>query len=359
MASPPSTPPAPRAPHTPAQDRAAPPLDPALTAPDPAATASDPASSAPDSAATATNPALTTSIPAATTSDPTATAPDSTATAPDPAASTPLLELRALCLSYPAPSLWGRPWAKPAPTLALDGLSLRILPGQAVALVGESGSGKSSAARAILRFVEADSGQILFQNQDVRAMSRAQLRRFRLRAQMVFQDPLASLNPRQTVGQCLAEPLRAHRIAPDPHQRRTRIAALLTQVGLDPALANRYPHTLSGGQRQRVTLARALSVEPALLILDEPLSALDLRSQGQLLDLLQRLQSHLGLSYLLISHDLSVVQQLCSEAHVLQRGRIVESGPPQRLFTTPQHPHTRQLLDALPPLYRSTPPTPA
>jgi oligopeptide transport system ATP-binding protein len=231
---------------------------------------------------------------------------------------------------------------------AVDGIDLTVRAGEAVGLVGESGCGKTTAGRAILRLAEPDSGQIHFEGQDVRALDRKGLRAFRKHAQLVFQDPFGSLNPRMTVFQTLAEPMRHHGLAHSAAELRDRVAALLLRVGLDPGLAHRHPHAFSGGQRQRVGIARALAVEPRFIVLDEPVSALDVSVQAQILNLLADLQADLNLGYLFVAHDLAVVRHLCTRISVMYLGKIVEEGPVDAVFESPRHPYTRALLSAIP-----------
>ncbi|RKE23078.1 ABC transporter ATP-binding protein [Streptomyces sp. TLI_171] len=228
-------------------------------------------------------------------------------------------------------------------TTALEAVDLELHPGETLGLVGESGSGKSTLARALVGAHAPDAGSITFDGKPLDG------RRARREIQMVFQDPYASLNPRLTVGRIIAEPLIAHRIG-DRAQRQARVAELLEQVGLEPAAAGRPPREFSGGQRQRIGIARALAPEPSVLVCDEPVSALDVSIQAQVIDLLSGLQRELGLAVLFIAHDLAVVRQVSHRIAVLHRGRIVESGPADRVITAPEHPYTAELLAAVPTL---------
>lgn len=230
---------------------------------------------------------------------------------------------------------------------ALDGVSFSIPPGETLALVGESGSGKSTAARAMLRLLEADAGQVLINGQDIRAFGPQLLRRARREMQMIFQDPYGALDPRMRVDRLVAEPMRIHRIA-SGQELKDRTEALFLQVGLTADQMRRFPHEFSGGQRQRLCIARALGVEPKLIVADEPTSALDVSIQAQVIELMLELQQRLGLSYLFISHDLAVVEQMSHSIAVMLNGRIVETGPRDAVLTSPAHAYTRELLGAVP-----------
>ena len=230
---------------------------------------------------------------------------------------------------------------------ALDDVSFTLQPGRSLGIVGESGSGKSTLARLVMALEAPTHGRVILDGQDLNTLSPAELRRTRSKVQMVFQDPYGSLDPRRTVGQTVAEPLAVLHGASRSAQR-ARAGEALEAVGLRAADLAKYPHEFSGGQRQRIAIARALITRPKLIVADEPVSALDVSVQAQVLNLMQDLQDQFGVTYLFISHDLSVVDLVCDEVVVLQAGRIVEQGPPARLFQRPEHPYTQRLLAAVP-----------
>jgi peptide/nickel transport system ATP-binding protein len=230
---------------------------------------------------------------------------------------------------------------------AVNDVSFDVARGQSLGLVGESGCGKSTVARTLLRLIEPDSGTIHFNGIDVRAAGAAQLRQLRQRIQIVFQDPFASLNPRRTVRQTLAEPLQVHHLG-TPAEIEVKIARTLDEVGLPQSAMDRYPHEFSGGQRQRIGIARALVLDPELIVADEPVSALDVSVQAQILQLLERLKTERQLSFVFVSHDLGVVRHFCDEVCVMYLGRVIERGPTAQVLDAPLHPYSRVLRDSSP-----------
>jgi oligopeptide transport system ATP-binding protein len=230
---------------------------------------------------------------------------------------------------------------------AVDGISFDIARGKTLGLVGESGCGKSTAGRAILRLYDPTDGRIVFDGKEITRMQGEALRRLRPRMQMIFQDPQACLNPRMTVGSIIAEPLAEHGAARG-RERRERVRELLGAVGLNPKFADRYPHEFSGGQRQRIGIARAIALDPDFIVCDEPIAALDVSIQAQVVNLLQDLQAKLGLTYLFISHDLSMVRHIADRVAVMYLGKVVELAPRRALYTAPLHPYTQALLSAVP-----------
>jgi oligopeptide/dipeptide ABC transporter ATP-binding protein len=258
---------------------------------------------------------------------------------------TALLEVEGLVKHFVAArSVFGRATAF---IKAVDGVSFSLDAGKTLALVGESGCGKSTVSRLMLRLIEPDSGQIRFEGRDLLAFDANQLRAFRRDAQIIFQDPYASLNPRMTISQILTEPLALHDLVP-ASRRHQRVEELLQLVGLEPRFARRYSHEFSGGQRQRIAIARALAVEPKLIICDEPVSALDVSIRSQILNLLRDLQDRLGLAYIFVSHDLAVVKHIADRVAVMNLGGIVEMANTEALFASPRHPYSRALLSAIP-----------
>ena len=257
---------------------------------------------------------------------------------------TALLEVRNLTKHFTRSKGW---FATPSIVKAVDDVSFAIEKGETFGLVGESGSGKTTTGRCILRLIEPSSGDVRFAGEDVLAFSPQRMRAARRDMQIVFQDPYASLNPRMRVGAIVEEPLVIHKVGTDA-ERRMQVADLFSLVGLDPSWVARYPHEFSGGQRQRIGLARALALNPSLVIADEPVSALDVSVQAQVVNLLLELQERLKLTYLFIAHDLRLVEHICDRVAVMYRGRIVELAAARELFASPRHPYTQALLSAIP-----------
>jgi peptide/nickel transport system ATP-binding protein len=252
----------------------------------------------------------------------------------------PILSVQNLCIYFPI--------SRRAVIRAVEDVSFDVAKGRTLGLVGESGSGKTTVGRSVLRLVDPTRGRIEFEGRDLASIGGRELARLRRRIQVIFQDPYSTLNPRMTVGQILAEPILFHRLAPTARHAGERVAELLRQVGLSPSMADRYAHQLSGGQRQRVGIARALAMEPSFIVLDEPVSALDVSIQGQIVNLLESLQIKLGLTYLFIAHDLAVVRHIAHRVVVMYLGRVMEIADRETFYTNPLHPYTQALLDAAP-----------
>jgi peptide/nickel transport system ATP-binding protein len=259
----------------------------------------------------------------------------------------PLLDVRALHLSLPDRSR-ARPFRRPPLVDILKAIDFRLMPGEALGVVGESGSGKTSLGRTLVRLYRPTGGSIVFQGRDITHLDEAALRPLRGGLQMIFQDPQSALNPRHRIGDILAQPLLAFRKVDDARSAAVEAARLLERVGLPTGFARRYPHELSGGQRQRVGIARAIALQPALVVADEIVSGLDVSNQAQILDLLAELRRDMGLALIFVSHDLSVVRVVCDRVLVLLRGEVVESGPCAEMFASPRHEYTRDLLAAIP-----------
>jgi oligopeptide/dipeptide ABC transporter ATP-binding protein len=239
-------------------------------------------------------------------------------------------------------------FAPRAEVRAVDGVDLEVARGETLALVGESGCGKSTLGRLLLRLIEATEGRVLFEDTDLTALSSEAMRAMRQHVQMIFQDPYGSMSPRRSVAEIISEPLEVFGLARSRRECRNRVAELLTQVGLSPAYMDRYPRQFSGGQRQRIGIARAISLDPQFIVADEPVSALDVSVQAQIINLMQDLQEKKGLSYLFIAHDLAVVRHIADRVAVMYLGRVVEIGPKRQIYSAPQHPYTQALLSAAP-----------
>jgi oligopeptide transport system ATP-binding protein len=259
--------------------------------------------------------------------------------------SAPILELKNLKKHF---SVRKGMFGKPATVKAVDGVSFSVMPRESFAIVGESGCGKTTLGRLILALEKPTEGGVLFEGRDLNAISGADLRKVRRDMQVIFQDPFSSLNPRMTVEQIITEPFVIHGLHAEPGAKQRRLEQLIGQCGIAKAHLNRYPHEFSGGQRQRVGIARALALNPKLIVADEPVSALDVSIQAQILNLLKDLQKDLGLTYVFISHDFSVVRHLCDRIAVMYLGKIVELAVSEKIFNDPQHPYTEALLSAVP-----------
>jgi len=265
---------------------------------------------------------------------------------PTPTTSQPLLEVRDLKVWFPV--LGGVFRRKVDEVKAVDGVSFTVEAGRTVGLVGESGSGKTTIGRAILKLIPATSGSVQYEGRELLPLSESEFRPLRREMQIIFQDPFGSLNPRMTVGSILDEPLTIHFPGMTRMDRANRVAELLDQVGLQRGMSVRYPHEFSGGQRQRIGIARALAVKPRFIVCDEPVSALDVSVQAQIINLLRDLQEELGIAYLFIAHDLAVVEHISDTVLVMNRGRLVESAPAGEIYRNPQHEYTKALLAAVP-----------
>ena len=253
--------------------------------------------------------------------------------------SSPLLEVKKLKKYFKTPK---------GMLHAVDDVSFTIDRGRTLGVVGESGCGKSTTGRAILRIVEPTEGEILFDGEDIRSLGKDQMRRMRTKMQIIFQDPFSSLNPRKTVSETIAEPLKLNGIITDKGKRMERVAEIMEIVGLAERLYNAYPHELDGGRRQRIGIARALALNPQFIVCDEPVSALDVSIQAQILNLMDELQEKMGLTYMFITHDLSVVHYFADDIAVMYLGRLIEKAPAKELFRNPVHPYTQALLSAIP-----------
>lgn len=263
----------------------------------------------------------------------------------------PLLDVENLCTYFRLSK--SHPFGRQRTVYAVDDVSFRVSRGKTFGLVGESGCGKSTTAMSILRLIKPHAGTVRFDGEEVLSLKPKPLRQMRRRMQLIFQDPYSSLNPRATAGRIVTAPLRTHGIG-SSKQQRDRVAELFAKVGLRPEQQDAFPHQFSGGQRQRISIARALATNPDLIVCDEPVSALDVAIQSQILNLLMRLQRELNLTYLFISHDMGVIQHMCDEVAVLYLGKIVEQADRRSLFSHPLHPYTWSLLSAVPSIYSDT-----
>jgi oligopeptide/dipeptide ABC transporter ATP-binding protein len=260
--------------------------------------------------------------------------------------STPLLEVKNLQKYFPVQGgFFGQTIGR---VHAVDNISFAVRKGKTLGLVGESGCGKSTLGRAILRLTEPSGGEILYEGKDISKISASEMRALRRELQIIFQDPFASLNPRMSIREILSEPFEIHGLYPKPAERREQIVELLKEVGLNPEAADRYPHEFSGGQRQRIGIARALALKPKLIVADEPVSALDVSIQSQILNLMMDLRDKYGLSYIFIAHDLAVIEHISDEIAVMYLGKIVEHTDSQSLYKRPLHPYTRALISSIP-----------
>ena len=271
----------------------------------------------------------------------------STAAGNEPIIEVPIIEVKGLRMYFPITEgvVFSR---KVAEVKAVDGISFRIRKGETFGLVGESGCGKTTTGRCILQLEQATEGQIFFEGANIAELDRRELSALRQKIQVIFQDPYSSLNPRMKIGDIIGEPMRVHGIEPDADKRQARVSELLSICGLDPKFADRYPHEMSGGQRQRVGIGRALALNPEFIVCDEPVSALDVSIQAQVINLLEDLRDEFGLTYLFIAHDLSVVRHLCHRVAVMYLGKIVELAECDELYDDPIHPYTQALLAAVP-----------